>query len=329
MKLLMLLLLVAPVQEGEGRMNGKKKKELQKKESRERLDRAIGKFASSIRAGENEPVGLFQEALGTEAGKIVMRDRAQAAANALRSRAERKIVADWIDSWTEAELKDTLSAKIRYFRAWEGQIHAVRGMLENVIERIPDERGEHATMRKVLAHKTAAPVLHTIVFRKYFNYFQKKRGRITDSEAAKIEAPEVAAMIKKYLENYLVQKSGKRYTVNSGEVFHWFSRKIPRYAAKETFHKDIDAFADRLEDRNLADFFHSYLGKDHIENAKSSELGIARRNAYDGLSDWISQNFRSTEEGHILRTEGREEITTVLAQVAKVQEGLKNENFDD
>ena len=201
-------------------------------------------------------------------------------------------------------------------------------MIREIANKIPNERGRNGTMRAVLLQDSTAHVLYTSMFRRWYrNMIKSGRGGVTDAELIEMAPKRPAEVLKTYLVNNMFQKVGETYTVNTGELYYYSNRSITEYARKKVLHADIDRAAATLGDPTLKAFYSSYLGKDQIEDAHKLELQAIRDKIYDGLGDWVDRHFRATEGGRVLKEGSREELQKAVAQIRKVQEGLKNDDF--
>ncbi|HVE41775.1 MAG TPA: hypothetical protein VNM14_17920 [Planctomycetota bacterium] len=125
------------------------------------LDTRIDAFAGKISPGGDETVVRFQKAAGTRPGKIVLRDRVEKAADALRSRSERDAVPEYFRTYFEEaggvyrlrKGQDEVRRRILdEFIACKADMDRIGPLVKEVADNLADSPEINAKLKAYLSH---------------------------------------------------------------------------------------------------------------------------------------------------------------------------------
>ena len=126
----------------------------------ESFDQKVDAFASKIAAGQGDNLAAFQEAIGTPAGRIVLRDRTEKAADGLRRRAERNALPAYFEAHFEKvekkyrlrEGQDQFRRRIvDGYKIYAADVASLKPLIQKVVENLADdEEGPNAILRTYL-----------------------------------------------------------------------------------------------------------------------------------------------------------------------------------
>jgi hypothetical protein len=125
------------------------------------LDTRIDAFAGKINPGGDDTVARFQKAAATRPGKIVLRDRVEQAAAALRSRSERDAVPEYFRTYFEdggsgyrlRKGQDEYRRRLlEDFAACKADMDRIRPLVKEVADNLADSPEINAKLKGYLSH---------------------------------------------------------------------------------------------------------------------------------------------------------------------------------
>jgi len=133
------------------------------------LDPRIEAFAAKISAGDDATAARFQKAMTTRAGKVVLRDRIEKAADTLRAQSERDAVPEYFRTHFE-ETGDVYRLRtgqeeyrrrlVEDFAVSKADMDRIRPILKEVADNLVDTPEVNAKLKKFLSHPAVVEQLY-------------------------------------------------------------------------------------------------------------------------------------------------------------------------
>ncbi|MBI3858017.1 MAG: hypothetical protein HY293_20245 [Planctomycetes bacterium] len=269
------------------------------------LDSRLDAFSKQIIPGSDPVAARFQKALPTRAGRIVLRDRIEKAAEALRAVSERDAVPEYFQTRFEEvggayRLRKGQEEFRRHmvddYKASKADIERLRPVIKEVADNLADTPEINAKLKKYLSHPG------TVEFFYLGDLRQKSR-------------PDIYVILKKLGELFAQTEDGKFYIPDArqdvaekfcrlGGALMDASRDVSAQlgAVCEKL-ATIDELHQRLKKAGADPLFACVLLKKSIDNADINDIepSIQKlRGASDELARKLPEVFEPTPNGKVL-----------------------------
>lgn len=288
------------------------------------LDPRIDAFAGKIVPAGDETVARFQKALRTRAGKIVLRDRIEKAAEALRGRSERDAVPDYFKArFDEVNGAYRLrSGQEEYrrqiledFAACKADMDRIRPIVKEVADNLVDTPEVNAKLKQYLSHPSTVDAVYLGDLRQKSRpdlyVILRKLGEIfTQAEDGRFYIPEARA---ETADKFV--KMGRAILETSTSVSGQLVKTCETVAAIDDLHKRLKAAAaDPL--------FAMVILKDALSNADPADLDPVLRKLKEQseeLTRKLPEVFEQTPEGKVLIDKAYEGVAKLLTTYEKAR----------
>jgi hypothetical protein len=296
----------------------------------------IDAFAKRIAPGGDEAVAKFQKALGTPAGKIVLRDRIEKASEALRSQSERDAVPDYFKAHFEEsggayrlrKGQDEYRRRLlEDYAVSKADMDRIRPLVREVADNLVDTPEINARLKKWLSHPATVDGVYLRDLRQKSRpdlyVILRKLGEIfTQSEDGKFFIPDGRReMADKYL------RIGKAVLDSTEAVSGRLTKTFAGLAAIDDLHKRVKAAAsdplfamvilkDALKDADAADLepvvqklkeLSDELDRKLPEVLEQTPQGkVFAEKAYDGVAKILGTYDQARAKAGHLREAGRQ-----------------------
>lgn len=286
-------------------------------------------FGKQIAPGDDPTVARFQKAVGTRPGKIVLRDRIEKSAEALRSQSERDAVPEYFRTRFE-EVGGAYRLRkgqeefrrriVEDYKISKGEIERIRPVLKEVVDNLADEPEINARLKQWLSHPATVDLL----------YLRDLRQR---------SRPDIYVLLKKLGELFAQTEDGKFYIPDArqdlaekfcriGTAMMDASREVSAQlgAVCEKL-AAIDDLHQRLKKAGPDPLFASMLLKKSLDNADINDIepSIQKlRGSSDELARKLPEVFEETPKGKVLAEKAYDGVTKALDSYdhARVKVGL-------
>lgn len=281
------------------------------------LDPRIDAFAAKIAPGGDEAVARFQKALKTRAGKIVLRDRIEKAAESLRSRSERDAIPDYFKAHFEDAdgvyrlrrgQEDYRRRLLEDFAVSKAEMDRIRPIVQEVADNLADVPEINAKLKHYLSHPSTVDAVYLRDLRQKSRpdlyVILRKLGEIfTQAEDGRFYIPEARfEMADKFV------KMGKAILETTTSVSGQLVKACETLAAIDDLHKRLKAAAaDPL--------FAMVILKDALRNADPADLDPViqkLKEQSEELARKLPEVLESTPEGKVLVEKAYEGVTKLL-----------------
>lgn len=285
-----------------------------------KFQRDVSEFAARIVAGEDALLTKFQQTLETEAGQLVMRDRAGWMAERLRDEARDQAIPTYLSQHFQRESQADPFARdfVRTTQLYETDIAEIRKVLHSVSARVRAETDEEKLLKRFLAHDAAAPML----------YFRELRKTLRPDERTVAErlAPLFVPIDGEYHVRADAQDEARR-------IEKQLSRAVDVYERMEV---DVLAFADELvgpplkPDQSVADQDIDVTARLKAAMKRPALRAIVAFRIVDkedeSSSRPIEEVFEQLEnlvvdgpDGLVIRKQRSPEVEEILAEAARLE----------
>ncbi len=268
------------------------------------LDPRIDAFAGKVAAGTDETATRFQKAIRTPAGKIVLRDRIEKAAEALRRRAEKDALPDFFKArFEEAGGKLRLRAGEEEFRRrlvegwalYQADLAKIEPVVREVARNVAEAPEVNARIRRLLSHEAAPHLLYNGEIRKRTRpdvyLFQKELGGIfMMGEDGRFYVPESR------------REAAHGYTRFGGAIVDAVDRVSAEVRKIGAALAPFDDLHKRLKEASADPLFAGVLLHKSIHgNSDDIEASVQRvKGAADELVRRLPEVFLDTPKGKVL-----------------------------
>lgn len=290
----------------------------------EDLDRRVDQFAGQIVPGTDDTVAKFQKALKTRPGKIVLRDRAEKAAEILRRLAERDAVPDYFKArFDEKDGVYRLKAGQEGFRkqllddyaAAKADMDRIRPIVKDLVDNLVDEPEINARLKKYLSHPSAVESIYNGDVRRKTRpdiyVLLRKLGEVfAQAEDGRFYVPEGKREAGK-----LYAKIGVTVSETSAATAAWLAKFAEGIAPFDDLHK-------RLKKEAGDPLFVGILLKKSLDNLDPNDVDSALakyRDAAAELKARIPEVFQDTPQGKVLTEKTADGIQEKFAELDKAR----------
>ncbi len=290
----------------------------------EDLDRRVDDFAAKIAPGDDGVAAKLKEALKTRPGKIVLRDRAEKAAETLRRIAERDAVPDYFKARFEekdgvfrlrAGQEDYRKRLLGEAAAAKADLDRIRPVVAEVAESMVSEPEINARLKAYLSHPAT---LESI--------YHKDLRRQT--------RPDIYVLLRKMGEVFAQGEDGRFFVPEAGrdkarlyaKVGETVSRTTADSAAwLKTFFEGVAPF-DELHKRLKADagdpLFSGILLQKALQNLDPNDVDSALRKYEERAAELkakLPEVFMDTPQGKILSENAAGEVQEKLGDLDRAR----------
>jgi hypothetical protein len=284
----------------------------------------IEPFAKQIAPGGDETVARFQKALGTPAGKIVLRDRIGKAADTLRKEAERDAVPDYFKARFEdqggvyrlrAGQEEYRRRLVEDFAACKADLDRIRPVVQEVADNMVDAPEINARLKLFLSSPATVDAVY------YGEIRQKSRpdlyvilrrlGEVlTQAEDGKFYIPEARhEMADKYI------KVGTAVLDATASITGQLVRACETLNPLDDLHKRLKAaVSDPL--------FALVLVKDALRDGDPADIEPLIRRLKDQVEELerkLPEVLEQTPQGKVLAEKAYDGVTKVLGTYEKAR----------
>ncbi len=290
----------------------------------EDLDRRADQFAGQLVSGTDETVAKLQKVLKTRPGKIVLRDRAEKAAEILRRLAERDALPDYFKArFDEKAGVYRLKAGQEEYRkrlledhaAAKADMDRIRPIVKDLVDNLVDEPEINARLKKFLSHPSAVESIYNGEVRRKTRpdlyVLLRKLGEVfAQAEDGRFYVPEAKLETGK-----LYAKVGVTVSETSAETAAWLGKFAEGVAPFDDVHK-------RLKTDAADPLFVGILLKKALANLDPNDVdsALARyREAAAELKARIPEVFVETPQGKVLSEKAADTIHEKFAELDKAR----------
>jgi hypothetical protein len=283
----------------------------------EDLDSRIDAFAGKIVPGNDETVVRFQKALKGRAGKIVLRDRIEKAADSLRSQSERDAVPDYFKARFEDAngvyklrkgQEDYRRRLLEDFAACKADMDRIRPIVKEVADNLVDTPEVNLKLKTYLSHPSTIESVYLGEIRTKSRpdlyLLLRKLGEIfTQSEDGRFFIPEARYEIADKF-----ARVGRSVIDTTGVVSAQIAKACENLVEIDDLHKRLKKVAS---DPLLA----MVILKDALNNADPADLDPVIQKLKDQaeeLEKKLPEIFEQTPKGKVLVEKAYNGVTKVL-----------------
>lgn len=288
-------------------------------DANEALRDQIASFSARLQVGDSETLAQFQKTLGTEAGVIVLNDRAARRAALVREKAQANALTDYLKLHFEVSgdgyaLREGQPEYRESFLKSAAQINdaiaTVAAVVTETIPKIDAESDEAKMLLRFLENEGAAPMLYFTV-----QPYLRPGGALIERELGKIFVRDEKGIYqirpgrRPDAEQFVTQTNLQLSLINP------LQREMAAWA------KDL-ALVDDLH-KQLQSVFADPLCGVYIASKMSQQDGEAQQLASSQLNkffDGMEKTVRDTPDGMVILDEARGQIEKFLAEFAPVRQ---------
>jgi hypothetical protein len=290
----------------------------------EDLDKRVDQFAGQIVPGTDETAAKFQKVLKTRPGKIVLRDRAEKAAEVMRRLAERDAVPEYFKArFDEKDGVYRLKAGQEEYRkrllddhaAARADLERIRPIVKDIADNLVDEPEVNARLKKFLSHPSSLEtVYHGDIRRKTrpdIYVLLRKLGEVfAQGEDGRFYVPDAKRDTGK-----LYAKVGGTVADTTKDLSAWLAKFAEGVAPFDDVHK-------RLKKEVADPLFAGMLLKKALDGLDPSDVDSALkkyREAAEEIKARIPEVFQNTPQGKILVEKHADGIGEKFAELDKAR----------
>jgi hypothetical protein len=286
------------------------------------MDPRIDAFAAKVVAGTDETAVRFRKAIQTPAGKIVLRDRIEKAAESLRRRSEKDALPDFFKArFEEAGGKLRLRAGQEDFRRrlvdgyalYQADLAKIEPLVRQVARNVADEPEINAKIKRLLSHEAAAHLFYNGEIRRRIRpdvyLFQKELGGILAmAEDGRFYVPESR------------QETARQYARFGGAIVEAVDRVSAELKKIGSSLAPLDDFHKRLKEASADPLFAGVLLEKSVKgDSEDIEASVQKvRGAADEFARRLPEVFLDTPKGKVLvedKVDGVQELLRKYDQV--------------
>ncbi len=284
----------------------------------EALRNQIVSFSARLQVANDETLAEFQKAIGTEAGVIVLNDRAARRAAAVRENAQANAFTDYLklhfevsgDGYALREgQQEYREAFLKSAKQINDGIAAVDAVIKETTPKIDADSEAAKLLLRFMESEGAAPMFYFVV-----HPYLRPGGALIERELGKVFVLDeqgkyaIRAGRRPDAEQFVGRASQQLAAVGplQKEMAAW----AKDLAAKDDFHKRLkDAFSDPL--------FGALIAAKLYE--KGNEPGLAAQYV-NRFFEGLEKAVRDTAEGLVVRDEVQADVEKMLAEFASVRQ---------
>lgn len=284
----------------------------------------IDAFAKRIDPSGGETAARFQKALGTPAGKIVLRDRIEKAAETLRRESERNAVPDYFKAHFDDEggiyrlrkgQEEYRRRLLEDFAACRAEMDRIRPVIREVADNLADTPEVNAKLKQYLSHPATVDALYLGELRQksrpdLYVILRRLGEVLTQAEDGTFFIPEARYEV---ADKYV--RMGKAILEASQSVAALIAKSSETVAAIDDLHKRLKAAAsDPL--------FAMVILKDAINNADPSDLDPVVQKLKESAAELerkLPEIFEPTPQGKVLVEKALEGVNKALGTYDQIR----------